>query len=128
MRVWSRCCHCGFKCGRVWDRRAKRVRDLEVSGRRTTLLWRRRRFECGNCSERHLEDHTQFQAGLTRRFARRLVQDARVIVVPLGPLIAILCLYLLLKWDRFWAVSSAMSDRLGGLFYQWLVEWFLLGG
>ena len=76
-REWSRCRHCGFKCQRVWDRRAKRVRDLEVSGRRTTLVWRRRRFWCGNCGERHLEDHAQFQAGLTRRFARRLVQDAR---------------------------------------------------
>ena len=41
-RGWSRCCHCGFRCYRVWDRRAKRVRDLGVSGRRTTLVWRRR--------------------------------------------------------------------------------------
>ena len=47
-REWSRCPHCGFKCVKVWDRRAKRVRDLEVSGRRTTLVWRRRRFACGN--------------------------------------------------------------------------------
>ena len=48
-REWSRCPHCGFRCTKVWDRRAKRVRDLEVSGRRTTLVWRRRRFWCGNC-------------------------------------------------------------------------------
>ena len=27
-RGWSRCRHCGFSCYRVWDRRAKRVRDL----------------------------------------------------------------------------------------------------
>ena len=27
-REWSRCRQCGFKCRRVWDRRAKRVRDL----------------------------------------------------------------------------------------------------
>ena len=80
-RGWSRCPHCGFRCHKVWDRRAKRVRDLEVSGRRTTLVWRRRRFECGNCGERHLEDHAQFQAGLTRRFARRLVRDARVMSI-----------------------------------------------
>ena len=72
-REWSRCPHCGFRCHKVWDRRAKRVRDLGVSGRRTTLVWRRRRFECGNCGERHLEDHAQFAGGLTRRFARRLV-------------------------------------------------------
>ncbi|MDE0169091.1 MAG: ISL3 family transposase [bacterium] len=80
-REWSRCPHCGFRCRKVWDRRAKRVRDLEVSGRRTTLVWRRRRFECGNCGERHLEDHAQFQRGLTRRFARRLVKDARVMSI-----------------------------------------------
>ena len=76
-RAWSRCPHCGFKCSKVWDRRAKRIRDLEVSGRRTTLVWRRRRFWCENCEERHLEEHAQFQAGLTGRFAQRLVQDAR---------------------------------------------------
>ena len=80
-REWSRCRQCGFKCRRVWDRRAKRVRDLGVSGRRATLVWRRRRFECGNCGERHLEDHDQFAGGLTRRFARRLVADARVMSI-----------------------------------------------
>ena len=80
-REWSRCPHCGFRCSKVWDRRAKRIRDLEVSGRRTTLVWRRRRFWCGNCEERHLEEHAQFQAGLTRRFARRLVKDARVMSI-----------------------------------------------
>ena len=47
-RGWSRCPHCGFRCERVWDRRVKRIRDLGVSGRRTTLVWRRRRFWCGN--------------------------------------------------------------------------------
>jgi len=80
-RGWSRCPHCGFRCDKVWDRRAKRIRDLEVSGRRTTLVWRRRRFCCDNCGERHLEDHDQFQAGLTRRLARRLVADARVMSI-----------------------------------------------
>lgn len=80
-RGWSRCRHCGFRCERVWDRRAKRIRDLGVSGRHTTLVWRRRRFSCGNCEERHLEDHDQFRAGLTRRFAHRLVQDARVMSI-----------------------------------------------
>ena len=80
-REWSRCGHCGFRCWRVWDRRAKRVRDLGVSGRRTTLVWCRRRFWCNNCGERHLEDHAQFRAGLTRRFARRLVNDAQVMSI-----------------------------------------------
>ena len=31
--------------------------------------------------ERHLEDHARFQAGLTRRFARRLVRDATVMSI-----------------------------------------------
>ena len=78
-REWSpRCRHWGFRCYRVWDRRPKRVGDLGVSGRRATLVWRRRRFCCGNCGERHLGDHDQFAGGLTRRFARRLVQDGWV--------------------------------------------------
>ena len=42
-RGWSRCPQCGFRCRKVWDRRPKRVRDLGVSGRRTTLVWWRRR-------------------------------------------------------------------------------------
>ena len=62
-REWSRCRHCGFKCSKVWDRRPKRVRDLGVSGRRATLVWRRRRFSCDRCAQRHLEDHAQFRAG-----------------------------------------------------------------
>ena len=62
---------------KVWDRRAKRVLDLGVSGRRTTLVWRRRRFECGNCGERHLEDHDQFRWSYPP-VRRRLVADARV--------------------------------------------------
>ena len=80
-REWSRCRHCGFRCFRVWDRRRKRVRDLEVSGRRTTLVWHRRRFWCDNCGERHLEDHARFRGGLSRRFARRLVRDATVMSI-----------------------------------------------
>ena len=60
VREWSRCRHCGFRCFRVWDRRPKRVRDLGVSGRRTTLVWRRRRFECGNC----VSSYVKLGAGL----------------------------------------------------------------
>ncbi len=76
-REWSRCPHCGFRCRNVWDRRRKRVRDLEVSGRRTTLVWNRRRFVCSNCGERHPDVHTKFDGGIGRRFVHRLVQDAR---------------------------------------------------
>ena len=73
-----RCPQCGFKCRRVHDRRAKRVRDLEVSGRRTVLVWSRRRMVCDNCASRFLEDHPAFEGALTGRLARRLVADAKV--------------------------------------------------
>ena len=76
-----RCPHCGFKCHRVHDTREREVRDLEVSGRATTLVWMRRRFSCGNCGERFLEDHPGFDGRLTRRLAHRLVADAQVMTI-----------------------------------------------
>ena len=76
-----RCPACGFRCTRVHDTRRRKVRDLEVSGRRTTLVWMRRRFVCDNCGSRHLEDHPEFEGRLTRRLARRLVADARVMTL-----------------------------------------------
>ena len=76
-----RCPACGFGCVRVHDTRRRKVRDLEVSGRRTTLVWLRRRFVCDNCSTRHLEDHPEFENKLTRRLSRRLVADARVMTL-----------------------------------------------
>ena len=36
---------------------------------------------CGNCDERHLEHHDEFEGGLTRRLARGLVADARVMSI-----------------------------------------------
>ena len=72
-----RCAQCGFKCRRVHDRRAKRVRDLEVSGRRMTLVWQRRRMVCGNCAGRFLEDHPAFEGAPTARLSRRVVADAK---------------------------------------------------
>ncbi len=100
-----RCPACGFRCARVHDTRrrdlrdlraivtldaeARRVhdtrrrdiRDLGVSGRRMTLVWRRRRFCCGGCEHRWLEDHPEFDGRLARRLARRLVSDAEVMTV-----------------------------------------------
>ena len=73
-----RCAQCGFKCRRVHDRRAKRVRDLEVSGRCTLLVWSRRRMVCSNCASRFLEEHPAFEGALTARLARRVVADAKV--------------------------------------------------
>ena len=86
MRVEStvsrlRCPHCGFKCHRVHDTREGEVRDLEVSGRRTTLVWMRRRFVCGGCDSRWLEGHPEFDGRLTRRLAHRLVADAQVMTI-----------------------------------------------
>ena len=76
-----RCRLCGFRCHRVHDRRSKRVRDLEVSGRPTTLVWQRRRMSCDNCGERFLEDHHAFEGRLTARLARQLVADVAVMTV-----------------------------------------------
>ncbi len=76
-----RCPHCGFCGARVHDTRRRKIRDLEVSGRAVTLVWHRRRFGCGNCGERFLEDHCGFEGRMTRRLARRLVADATVVTV-----------------------------------------------
>ena len=76
------CCpHCGFKCHRVHDTRVREIRDLEVSGRWTTLVWMRRRFICDDCGERWLEEHEEFNGRLTRRLERRLVADAQVMTI-----------------------------------------------
>ena len=76
-----RCPHCGFKCHRVHDTRERSVRDVEVSGRRTTLVWMRRRLVCGGCDSRWLEEHPEFDGRLTRRLAQRLVADAEVMTI-----------------------------------------------
>jgi transposase len=80
-RSWSRCPCCGFACRRVHDVRQRRVRDLAVSGRPTTLVWQRRRFVCDACGERHLEDHDEIEGRLTRRLARQLVADSKVMSI-----------------------------------------------
>ena len=89
-RLWVRvgstvrrpaCPDCGAPSGTVHDRREKRVRDLEVSGRPVTLLWDRRRMVCESCGRRFLEVHRAFEGPLTARLARRLVADAREMTV-----------------------------------------------
>ena len=76
-----RCPMCGFKCHRVHDRRDKKITDLEVSGRHTTLVWSRRRMRCDSCGSRFLEDHGAFEGSLTARLARALVADAKVMTL-----------------------------------------------
>ena len=60
----------------------KRIRDLTMSGRRMTLVWQRQQFVCGDCGARHLEEHPEFEGGLTRRLARQIADDARVMTIP----------------------------------------------
>ena len=69
------------RAGRVHDRRQRQIRDLEISGRRTVLLWILRGFVCDWCGKRHMEAHPQFVGSITRRLARRLVQDAQVMSI-----------------------------------------------
>ena len=81
VRKLSSCPFCGRSCRRVHDRRRREIRDLEHGGRPTVLLWTQRRFVCNHCGKRHMETHPQFEGGLTRRLARRLVQDAQVMPI-----------------------------------------------
>lgn len=80
-----RCPYCGFATGRVHDRRRVTVHDLPTEGRATTLEWMRRRFRCDNCEERFLEDHPEIMVGrrthVTRRLARQLVKDVKVMSI-----------------------------------------------
>ena len=81
VRKLSSCPFCGRSCRRVHDRRRREIRDLKHGGRPTVLLWTQRRFVCNHCGKRHMETHPQFLGGLTRRLARRLVQDAQVMPI-----------------------------------------------
>src|SRR5690606_23212360 len=76
---------CGFKTTRIHDSRRLRVRDLAAHGRPTTLVWVRRRFSCGECSERSWEDYPEILVGcrthVTRRLARQLVRDVNAMSI-----------------------------------------------
>ncbi len=73
---------CGSECSRVHDTRPKRIRGLTMSGRRMPLVWQRRRFVCVDCGALHLEEHPEFEGGPTRRLARQIADDARVMTIP----------------------------------------------
>ncbi|WP_420621197.1 ISL3 family transposase [Candidatus Poriferisodalis sp.] len=75
------CPDCGAPSARVHDRRDNRVRDLEVSGRPVTLVWKRRRMLCDVCDRRFVEAHRAFEGSVTARLARRMVADARAMPV-----------------------------------------------
>jgi len=81
VRTVVRCRHCGFLTARVHDRRRVRVHDLPHGGRPTVLMWMRRRFSCSNCGERHVEAHPEISGKVTRRLARQMVRDAKVMTI-----------------------------------------------
>ena len=49
-------------------------------------------------------------------------------VALLAALVALAGAYLALPSSWFWAVSSTLADRLGGVLHDVLIEWFILGG
>ncbi|MGH9072205.1 MAG: ISL3 family transposase [Acidimicrobiales bacterium] len=70
-----RCKDCGHKTRTVHQVTPTRVRDLPVLGRRTTLVWARRRFRCGSCGATTTESHPQLDGHLTIRLRRELVAE-----------------------------------------------------
>ena len=70
---------CGFKCRWVHDRRDKKIRDLEVSGRRTVLVWSLYAGWCATtATAASWRAIPRSRAAMTGRLARRLVADAKV--------------------------------------------------
>ncbi len=73
------CCpRCGRGSCEVKERPLVRVRDLPIAGRRTFLLWRKRRFRCCACGRTFTERHEELPSRqrVTRRFRRRLFERA----------------------------------------------------
>jgi transposase len=56
-----------------------RVRDLPTAGRRTHLVWRKRRYRCAGCGRSFTEAHPQLpvRQRVTGRFRRRLCERVR---------------------------------------------------
>jgi transposase len=73
------CCPgCGRAGCEVKERPLVRVRDLPIAGRRTCLVWRKRRFRCRVCGCTFTELHEELPSRqrVTRRFRRRLFARA----------------------------------------------------
>src|SRR2546430_1799227 len=73
------CCPgCGRARCEVKERPLVRVRDLPIAGRRTFLVWRKRRFRCLACGCTFTERHEELPSRqrVTRRFRRRLFARA----------------------------------------------------
>jgi transposase len=74
------CCpRCGRGTLKVKERPRVRVRDLPLAGRRTYLVWRKRRYRCDACRLTFTETHTELpvRQRVTRRFRRRLLERVR---------------------------------------------------
>jgi transposase len=70
------CPRCGRASLEIKERPVVRVRDLPISGRRTYLRWRKRRYRCQGCQRTFSESHPQLPARqrVTRRFRERLCE------------------------------------------------------
>jgi transposase len=74
------CPHCGRGSVEVKERPVVWVRDLSISGRWTSLRWRKRRFACQACRRTFTEAHPEVprRQRMTERFRRHLFALARV--------------------------------------------------
>lgn len=102
----SWCPSCGHKCSRVHDTRSRPVRDQMMTGRQVTLVWQRRRFVCDNCGNRHLEKHPEFEGNLTRRLARQVITDTRVMTI------SAVARREGLGWHKVMGLVTAWSNRI----------------
>jgi len=76
--VATSCRLCGGRV-EVKERPRVRVRDLPLSGRRVTLVWRKRRFRCRRCRRSFSETHAGLPSRqrVSARFRARLFQRLR---------------------------------------------------
>ncbi len=65
----------------VWDRRVRQGPRSGGVGPAHDVGVAASAVGCDNCEERRLEEHGRFQGSLTRRFSRRLVEDARMMSI-----------------------------------------------
>jgi transposase len=76
----ERCPHCGSRELEVKERPIVRVRDLPITGRRTHLRWRKRRYLCGGCGKSHTESSPE----VPPRQRHREVPATPLLANPLG--------------------------------------------
>jgi transposase len=106
LRSIVRCPWCSFKTSKVHETRRVKVTDIPRGRQRVTLVWLRRRFECGNCGERHTESHPGIAGKMTTRAARAIVAEARQLSI------TEVARRYELSWHTVMAVVRAWSERL----------------